>query len=408
MDNTYKLPAYNLLKRHKNIIKINAEELNETKNKIIKVLKDYEIGVSEIKATIGSTITLYEIVPEVGVKISKIEKLKDNIKLSLSELDTRIAVSIPNNRKTITIEVPNKTPSIVSMYPIISSEKFHNNNMELPIALGKTIENQTYIFDLTKASHLLFAGNNHQENSIGINVVLTSFLYKKQPNEIEFVLIDTKKELTLYNKIEHHFLAKLPNEKNAIISDTDTSVKALNSLCIEMDNRFERLKKLMCRNIIDYNLKIRDKKLETMPYIVVVINDFGDLIKKAGKDIEKSIIRLAQLSRGVGIHLVIATEYCSENVITDLVKENFSTKITFQVKTARESKIILDEKGAEKLIGNGDMLIKTDTEIKRLQCSYIDNTEIDEVTRFISSQNKYSEEFLLPENTAKGDVLKIR
>jgi DNA segregation ATPase FtsK/SpoIIIE, S-DNA-T family len=400
----YQFPTLDLLKKYDSEnITINQEELEENKNRIVNTLSNYKIGISNIKATIGPTVTLYEIVPEAGIRISKIKNLEDDIALSLSALGIRIIAPIPG-RGTIGIEVPNKTPTIVSMHSVIASQKFQKSEMELPIAIGKTISNETFVVDLAKMPHLLMAGATGQGKSVGLNAVLTSLLYKKHPAEVKFVLVDPKKvELTLFNKIERHYLAKLPDSEDAIITDNTKVINTLNSLCIEMDNRYEMLKNAFCRNIKEYNAKFKARKLnpndghQFLPYIVLVIDEFADLIMTAGKEVETPIARLAQLARAIGIHLIIATQRPSVNVITGVIKANFPARIAFRVTSKIDSRTILDGSGADQLIGRGDMLFTQGNELIRLQCAFVDTPEIELITEFIGSQKAYPEAHLLPE-----------
>jgi S-DNA-T family DNA segregation ATPase FtsK/SpoIIIE len=401
----YKFPTIELLKDHTSGvgITINQAELEENKNKIVETLNNYKIGIASIKATVGPTVTLYEIVPEAGVRISKIKNLEDDIALSLSALGIRIIAPIPG-RGTIGIEVPNKDPKTVSMRSVIASPKFQNAEMELPLALGKTISNETFVVDLAKMPHLLMAGATGQGKSVGLNAILTSLIYKKHPAEVKFVLVDPKKvELTLFNKIERHFLAKLPNTGEAIITDTTKVVHTLNSLCIEMDNRYDLLKDAMVRNIKEYNQKFKSRKLNPneghhfLPYIVLVIDEFADLIMTAGKEVETPIARLAQLARAIGIHLIIATQRPSVNVITGIIKANFPARIAFRVTSKIDSRTILDGSGADQLIGRGDMLYTQGNELIRIQCAFVDTPEVADITEFIGSQKAYPDAHLLPE-----------
>jgi S-DNA-T family DNA segregation ATPase FtsK/SpoIIIE len=401
----YKFPHLDLLDSHgaSGGITINQEELEENKNKIVQTLKNYKIGIAQIKATIGPTVTLYEIVPEAGIRISKIKNLEDDIALSLAALGIRIIAPIPG-KGTIGIEVPNKNPTVVSMRSVIASKKFQNAEMQLPIAFGKTISNETFVVDLAKMPHLLMAGATGQGKSVGLNAILTSLLYKKHPAEVKFILVDPKKvELTLYNKIERHYLAKLPDSEEAIITDNTKVIHTLNSLCIEMDNRYELLKSAMVRNIKEYNTKFRARKLNPneghrfLPYIVLVIDEFADLIMSAGKEVETPIARLAQLARAIGIHLVIATQRPSVNVITGLIKANFPARIAFRVTSKIDSRTILDTQGADQLIGRGDMLFTQGNEIIRLQCAFVDTPEVAKITEYIGSQRAYPDAHLLPE-----------
>ena len=402
---SFKQPEIKLLNEHDKdaSITINQVELEENKEKIIDTLRNYKIGIEKIKATIGPTVTLYEIVPEAGVRISKIKSLEDDIALSLSALGIRIIAPIPG-KGTIGIEVPNKNRKIVSMKSLISSKKYQDAEMELPLALGKTISNETLVVDLTKMPHLLVAGATGQGKSVGINAIITSILYKKHPAEVKFILVDPKKvELTLFNKIERHYLAKLPDSDESIITDTKKVVKTLKSLCIEMEKRYELLKDGMCRNIKEYNLKFKKRKLNPndghkfLPYLVLVVDEFADIIMTAGKEVENPIGRLAQLARAVGIHLIIATQRPSVNVITGLIKANFPARIAFKVTAKVDSRTILDSGGADQLIGNGDMLFTQGNDLIRLQCGFIDTDEIEKITDIIGSQRGYSEAYLLPE-----------
>ncbi len=398
----YKFPTIDLLKDYGGGITINQEELEENKNRIVDTLKNYKIEIAQIKATVGPTVTLYEIVPEAGIRISKIKNLEDDIALSLSALGIRIIAPIPG-RGTIGIEVPNKNASIVSMRSVISSPKFQNAEMELPMALGKTISNETFVVDLAKMPHLLMAGATGQGKSVGLNAILTSLLYCKHPAEVKFVLVDPKKvELTLFNKIERHYLAKLPDTEEAIITDNTKVINTLNSLCIEMDNRYELLKDAMCRNIKEYNTKFRARKLNPndghkfLPYIVLVVDEFADLIMTAGKEVETPIARLAQLARAIGIHLIIATQRPSVNVITGIIKANFPARVAFRVTSKIDSRTILDNQGADQLIGRGDMLFTQGNELRRLQCAFVDTPEVDKITEFIGSQKAYPDAHQLP------------
>ena len=399
----FKFPTFNLLKQYNETISIDPEELEANKNKIVETLKNYKIGIAEIKATVGPTITLYEIVPEAGIRISKIKNLEDDIALSLSALGIRIIAPIPG-KGTIGIEVPNKKSTIVSMHSVIASKRFQESPMELPIALGKTISNETFVIDLAKMPHLLMAGATGQGKSVGLNAVLTSLLYKKHPAEVKFILVDPKKvELTLFNKIERHYLAKLPDTDDAIITDTTKVVHTLNSLCIEMDNRYDLLKNAMVRNIKEYNAKFKARKLnpneghQFLPYIVLVIDEFADLIMTAGKEVETPIARLAQLARAIGIHLIVATQRPSVNVITGIIKANFPARIAFRVTSKIDSRTILDSGGADQLIGRGDLLYTNGNEIVRIQCAFVDTPEVEKITDFIGSQRAYSDAYLLPE-----------
>ena len=400
----YQFPPLDLLKKYDvEGIKIDQEELEDNKNKIVETLNNYKIGIQSIKATIGPTVTLYEIVPDAGIRISKIKNLEDDIALSLAALGIRIIAPIPG-KGTIGIEVPNKNSTIVSMRSVIASQKFQKSEMQLPIALGKTISNETFVVDLAKMPHLLMAGATGQGKSVGLNAVLTSLLYKKHPAEVKFVLVDPKKvELTLFNKIERHYLAKLPDSAEAIITDNTKVINTLNSLCIEMDNRYEMLKNAFCRNIAEYNVKFKARKLnpndghQYLPYIVLVVDEFADLIMTAGKEVETPIARLAQLARAIGIHLIIATQRPSVNVITGIIKANFPARIAFRVTSKIDSRTILDGSGADQLIGRGDMLYTQGNDLIRVQCAFVDTPEVEKITEFIGSQKAYPDAYLLPE-----------
>ena len=399
----YKYPTLNLLRDYNESISVDQEELEANKNRIVETLNNYNIGIDRIKATVGPTVTLYEIVPEAGIRISKIKNLEDDIALSLSAMGIRIIAPIPG-KGTIGIEVPNKKPTMVSMKSVISSTKFQNSEMELPIALGKTISNETFVIDLAKMPHLLMAGATGQGKSVGLNAVLTSLLYKKHPAEVKFVLVDPKKvELTLFNHIERHYLAKLPDTDEAIITDTTKVINTLNSLCIEMDARYDLLKSAMVRNIKEYNAKFKTRKLNPenghkfLPYIVLVIDEFADLIMTAGKEVETPIARLAQLARAIGIHLIVATQRPSVNVITGIIKANFPARAAFRVTSKIDSRTILDGPGADQLIGKGDMLFSAGNDLIRLQCAFVDTPEVEKITDFIGSQRAYPDAYMLPE-----------
>lgn len=400
----YKFPTLDLLKEYSGGgITINQEELEENKNNIVETLRNYKIEIAQIKATVGPSVTLYEIVPEAGIRISKIKSLEDDIALSLSALGIRIIAPIPG-KGTIGIEVPNKNPTMVSMKSVIGSTKFQEAEMELPIALGKTISNETFVVDLAKMPHLLMAGATGQGKSVGLNAVLTSLLYKKHPAEVKFVLVDPKKvELTLFNKIERHYLAKLPDSGDAIITDNTKVINTLNSLCVEMDNRYSLLKDAMVRNIKEYNEKFKARKLNPelghhfLPYIVLVVDEFADLIMTAGKEVETPIARLAQLARAIGIHLIIATQRPSVNVITGIIKANFPARIAFRVTSKIDSRTILDTQGADQLIGRGDLLFSNGNDVIRVQCAFVDTPEVEKITEFIGSQKAYPDAYLLPE-----------
>ena len=400
----FKFPTLDLLKDYGgSSITIDEDELEINKNKIIETLRNYKIEIAKIKANIGPTVTLYEIVPAAGVRISKIKNLEDDIALSLSALGIRIIAPIPG-KGTVGIEVPNQKPSIVSMRSVIASKRFQKAEMELPIAIGKTISNETFVVDLAKMPHMLMAGATGQGKSVGLNAVLTSLLYKKHPAEVKFVLVDPKKvELNIYNKIERHYLAKLPDAEDAIITDNTKVIHTLNSLCIEMDNRYELLKNAMCRNIKEYNAKFKARKLNPddghafLPYIVLVVDEFADLIMTAGKEVETPIARLAQLARAIGIHLIIATQRPSVNVITGVIKANFPARIAFRVTSKIDSRTILDNGGADQLIGRGDMLYTQGNDLTRIQCAFVDTPEVEKIAEYIGSQKAYQEAHLLPE-----------
>lgn len=402
----YKFPNIDLLKDYtdgQNSITIDQGELEENKNRIVETLKNYKIGIAHIKATVGPTVTLYEIIPDAGIRISKIKNLEDDIALSLAALGIRIIAPIPG-KGTIGIEVPNKKSSIVSMRSAISAAKFQHAEMELPISFGKTISNETFVVDLAKMPHLLMAGATGQGKSVGLNAILTSLLYKKHPAEVKFVLVDPKKvELTLFNKIERHFLAKLPDSEEAIITDNTKVINTLNSLCIEMDERYELLKNAFVRNLKEYNTKFRQRKLNPenghrfLPYIVLVIDEFADLIMTAGKEVEIPIARLAQLARAIGIHLIIATQRPSVNVITGMIKANFPARLAFRVMSKIDSRTILDAGGADQLIGRGDMLYTNGNKLVRVQCAFVDTPEVERITSYIGAQKAYPDAHLLPE-----------
>lgn len=400
----YQFPTVDLLNEYSTgRVQVTKEELQANKDKIVETLTNFKIGIASIKATIGPTVTLYEIVPEAGVKISKIKNLEDDIALSLAALGIRIIAPIPG-KGTIGIEVPNTNKEMVSMRSVISTEKFMNSDMALPIALGKTITNEIFVTDLAKMPHLLMAGATGQGKSVGLNVILASLLYKKHPSQLKFVLVDPKKvELTLFNKIERHYLAKLPDNEEPIITDTKKVIYTLNSLCIEMDQRYDLLKDAACRNLKEYNKKFVDRKLNPekghrfLPYIVLVIDELADLMMTAGKEVETPIARLAQLARAIGIHLVVATQRPSVNVITGIIKANFPARLSFRVTSKVDSRTILDAGGADQLIGQGDMLLSMGSDIIRIQCAFVDTPEVDEICEFIGSQKGYSDAYLLPE-----------
>jgi DNA segregation ATPase FtsK/SpoIIIE, S-DNA-T family len=400
----YQYPTLDLLENYgESKLEVNRDELEANKNRIVETLGHYNIGIEKIKATIGPTVTLFEIVPQAGVRISKIKNLEDDIALSLSALGIRIIAPIPG-KGTIGIEVPNQKPETVPMKTILASERFVNCDMELPVGLGKTISNEVFVADLTKMPHLLMAGATGQGKSVGLNALLVSLLYKKHPSQVKFVLVDPKKvELTLFRAIERHFLAKLPGEAEPIITDTKKVVHTLNSLCIEMDQRYELLKNAEVRNIKEYNAKFIARKLNPnnghkfLPYIVLVVDEFADLIMTAGKEIETPIARLAQLARAIGIHLIIATQRPSVNIITGTIKANFPARIAFRVTSKIDSRTILDSGGADQLIGRGDMLLSTGADLIRLQCAFVDTPEVERITGFIGGQHGYADAHLLPE-----------
>ena len=400
----FQMPTIDLLRDYGNEeIAINREELEENKNKIVGLLKNFNVGIAEIKATVGPTVTLYEIVPEAGIRVASIKKLQDDIALNLSALGIRIIAPMPG-KGTIGIEVPRKNPAMVSMRSVIASQKFQNTDMDLPVVFGKTISNEIFMADLTKMPHLLMAGATGQGKSVGINAILTSLLYKKHPSELKFVMVDPKKvELSLYSKIERHYLAKLPDGDDAIITDTHKVINTLNSLCIEMDQRYDLLKNAFCKNLKEYNKKFTERKLNPenghryLPYIVLVVDEFADLIMTAGKEVEIPIARLAQLARAVGIHLIVATQRPSVNVITGMIKANFPARAAFRVISSVDSRTILDSPGADQLIGKGDMLYFNGNEIMRLQCAFVDTPEVEKIAEFIGEQKGYASAFMLPE-----------
>jgi len=401
---SYVLPPIDLLNDYSNKNQVvSRDELESNKQRIVQTLENYKINITDIKATVGPTITLYEIVPAPGVRISKIKNLEDDIALSLSALGIRIIAPIPG-RGTIGIEVPNMQPQTVAMKSIISSARFQNSEYDLPIAFGKTISNETFMIDLAKAPHMLVAGATGQGKSVGLNAIITSLLYKKHPSQLKFVLVDPKKvELNIYNKIERHFLAKLPNEEDPIITDVQKVVNTLNSLTIEMDTRYDLLKKAHARNVKEYNHKFVKRQLNPenghkfMPYIVVIIDEFADLIMTAGKEVEMPIARIAQLARAVGIHMIIATQRPSTNIITGVIKANFPTRVAFKVASMIDSRTILDSPGANQLIGRGDMLISQGNDLIRVQCAFVDTPEVEKINDFIGEQRGYPEAFILPE-----------
>jgi S-DNA-T family DNA segregation ATPase FtsK/SpoIIIE len=400
----YQYPPLSLLMDYgNNGPKVTNEELEANKNKIVETINNFAIGIASIKATIGPTVTLYEIVPEAGVRISKIKNLEDDIALNLAALGIRIIAPMPG-KGTIGIEVPNKNREMVSIKSVLASDKFQKSGYELPIVLGKTISNEIFIADLAKMPHLLMAGATGQGKSVGLNVILTSLLYKKHPSEVKFILVDPKKvELTLFNKIERHFLAMLPNAEEAIITDTKKVINTLNSLCIEMDNRYNLLKDAGVRNIKEYNAKFIKRRLNPekghkfLPYIVLVIDELADLMMTAGKEVEQPIARLAQLARAIGIHLIVATQRPSVNVITGLIKANFPARLSFKVTAKVDSRTIMDTGGAEQLVGNGDMLLSTGSEIIRIQCPFVDTPEVESICEYIGEQRAFESAYLLPE-----------
>ncbi len=400
----YQFPPLELLKMHgSEKIQVDTEELEKNKNQIVETLQNYNIEISKIKATIGPTVTLYEIVPAAGVRISKIKNLEDDIALSLAALGIRIIAPIPG-KGTIGIEVPNVKKEVVSMHSLIASEKFQNSKAELPIVIGKTIANEIFLTDLAKMPHLLMAGATGQGKSVGLNAILVSLLYKKHPSQLKFVLVDPKKvELTLFAMIEKHYLAKLPGEEEAIITDTKKVIHTLNALCIEMDNRYDLLKEAQVRNIKEYNAKFIARRLnpnkghQYLPYIVLVVDEFADLMMTAGKEVETPIARLAQLARAIGIHLIIATQRPSVNIITGTIKANFPARVAFKVTSKIDSRTILDGGGADQLIGRGDMLLSEGGDMIRLQCGFVDTPEVEEICKFIGQQRGYAEAFRLPE-----------
>lgn len=407
----YQFPTFDLLPRFEqtdNVQRVSADELEANKARIVDTLANYNIKIDKIKATIGPTVTLYEIIPAPGIRISKIKNLEDDIALSLAALGIRIIAPMPG-KGTVGIEVPNQNPEMVSMRSVIASKKFQEAGMQLPIALGKTITNETHVIDLAKLPHLLVAGATGQGKSVGLNVILTSLLYKKHPAELKLVLIDPKKvELSLYNKLDKHFLAQIPDAEEPIITDTQKVIATLNSLCLEMDNRYDLLKAAHTRNLKEYNSKFVERRLNPekghrfLPYIVVVIDEFADLIMTAGKEIEMPIARLAQLARAIGIHLIIATQRPTTNIITGTIKANFPARIAFRVTSGIDSKTILDGSGANQLIGRGDMLLSTGAEPVRIQCAFVDTPELEVIMDFVSKQQSYTQPYELPEYKEEG------
>jgi S-DNA-T family DNA segregation ATPase FtsK/SpoIIIE len=399
----YQFPSLDLLNDYgDDKAKVETEELNTKTNMIVETLKNYNIAIKKISATIGPTVTLYEIVPQEGVRIAKIKNLEDDIALSLAALGIRIIAPIPG-RGTIGIEVPNEKPAMVSMRSVLASGKFQNADMDLPVAFGKNIQNEVFVADLAKMPHLLMAGATGQGKSVGLNTILVSLLYKKHPSQIKFVLVDPKKvELSIYKTIERHFLAKIPGDADAIITDTKLVVNTLNSLCVEMDSRYDLLKDAQVRNLKEYNAKFISRKLNPnnghrfLPYIVVVIDEVADLMMTAGKEVEHPIARLAQLARAIGIHLILATQRPSVNVITGMIKANFPARVAFRVSQKTDSRTILDANGADQLIGKGDMLYTVGNDLVRLQCAFVDTPEVDRIANFIGNQQG-KEPYVLPE-----------
>lgn len=407
---SFKMPTLELLNEYEaSKVQVTQEELNQNKDRILSTLTNFKIGIQSIKATIGPTVTLYEIVPEAGIKISRIKNLEDDIALSLAALGIRIIAPIPG-KGTIGIEVPNKNREMVGIRSVLASERFQKTDKDLPVAIGKTISNELMVIDLTKMPHLLVAGATGQGKSVGLNVILASLLYKKHPSQLKFVLVDPKKvEMSLFSKIERHYLAKLPNSEEAIITDTKKVVYTLNSLCIEMENRYEILKDAGAKNLKEYNAKFVARKLNPkeghrfLPYIVLVIDELADLMMTAGKEVETPIARLAQLARAIGIHLVLATQRPSVNVITGVIKANFPARLSFRVTSKIDSRTILDTGGADQLIGQGDMLFSSGSEIVRLQSPFVDTPEIEKLCEFIGSQRGYDSAYMLPEFEGEDD-----
>jgi S-DNA-T family DNA segregation ATPase FtsK/SpoIIIE len=411
---SYRNPSVELLKKYDNTDhQVDMEEQTANQRKIKQTLENFGISISSIKATVGPTITLYEVIPEAGVRISKIRNLEDDIALSLSALGIRIIAPMPG-KGTIGIEVPNKDPQIVSMQSIIASRKFQECKYELPVALGKTITNEIFMFDLCKMPHLLVAGATGQGKSVGLNALITSLLYKKHPSELKFVLVDPKMvEFSIYSEIEKHYLAKLPDMDKAIITDFTKVINTLNSLCKEMDDRYDLLMKAHTRNVKEYNDKFKSRRLNPekghrfMPYIVVIIDEFGDLIMTAGKEIELPIARIAQKARAVGIHMVIATQRPTTNIITGTIKANFPARVAFRVSSMIDSRTILDSPGANQLIGRGDLLFSQGSEMIRVQCAFVDTPEVEQIASYIGGQPGYPNAFLLPEYVVEGDADKM-
>ncbi len=405
----YQKPPVEILEDHSVDVQVTEEEIHENKNRIIETLKNFGISISKVKATIGPTVTLYEIVPAPGVRIAKIKNLEDDIALSLSALGIRIIAPMPG-KGTIGIEVPNKDKEVVSMYSVVKSLKFQESKFDLPVVLGKTIQNETFVIDLAKMPHLLVAGATGQGKSVGLNAIITSLLYRKHPAELKFVLVDPKKvELTLYKKLEKHFLAKIPGEDDSIITDTQKVIYTLNSLCVEMDRRYELLRMAEVRHVKEYNDKFTNRRLNPykghryLPYIVVVVDEFADMIMTAGREVETPIARIAQLARAVGIHLVIATQRPTTNIITGVIKANFPARIAFRVSSMIDSRTIIDMPGANQLIGRGDMLVSTGSDLIRVQCAFIDTPEIERITEFIGNQRGYPCPYELPEYVPEGE-----
>ena len=399
----YKYPSYDLLKDYGELKSVDAAEQQENKERITQTLRNYGITIKKIDATVGPTITLYEIVPDDGIRISKIRNLGDDIALSLAATGIRIIAPIPG-RGTVGIEVPNKKPQIVPMRSLIASEKFQNTSFDLPIAIGKTITNEVFMLDLCKLPHLLVAGATGQGKSVGLNAIITSLLYKKHPSQLKIVLIDPKKtEFTLYSTIEKHFLAKLEDSEDAVISDVTKVTQTLQSICKEMDTRFDLLKKAHVRNIKEYNAKFTSRQLNPenghryLPYMVVIIDEFADLIMTAGKEVEMPIARIAQLARAAGIHMIIATQRPSTNIITGSIKANFPGRLAFKVSSMIDSRTILDSPGANQLVGRGDLLFTQGNDLTRVQCALVDTPEVEEICEFISNQQGYTHAFYLPE-----------
>ncbi|MFI3295594.1 MAG: DNA translocase FtsK, partial [Rikenellaceae bacterium] len=399
----YTKPPVELLKDHTRNIIVTKEELLDNKNKIVHTLETFGIRIDSIDVVVGPTITLYEIVPAPGIRISKIKNLEDDIAMALSALGIRIIAPMPG-RGTIGIEVPNKQKNVVSMYSVIKSTRFQQSEAALPIALGKTIQDETFVIDLAKMPHLLVAGATGQGKSVGLNAIITSLIYKKHPSELKFVLVDPKKvELTLYAKLENHFLAKIPDADEAIITDNQKVIYTLNSLCIEMEERYQLLKEARVRNFKEYNDKFTHRRLNPekghrfLPYLVVIIDEFADLIMTSGREIETPIARIAQLARAVGIHLIIATQRPTTNIITGVIKANFPARIAFRVTSQIDSRTILDQTGANQLVGQGDMLVSANNEVTRVQCAFVDTPEVEMIVDHIADQLGYDSPLELPD-----------